>query len=81
MTSQIIFRANLYIYNGKSEQVRVISNKYRVKSDLYRHIYRVHMDSEHIKKKQTDLSVYIIIIFRLIHIHVKVSDSSLLHVS
>ena len=69
MTGQIIFRANLYLYNSKLEQVRVISNT-----------YRVHVDSEHIQKK-TDLSVYIIIIFRLIHIHVKAFDSSLLHVS
>ena len=38
MEGQIIVRANLYIYNGKSKQVKVISNTYMVKSDLYRYI-------------------------------------------
>ena len=44
--TQIILRAILYVYNGKSKQIKVISNTYRVRSDLYRYIsdsrYRSH---------------------------------------
>ena len=33
MICQIIFKTNLYIYNGKSKHIKVISNAYRVNSD------------------------------------------------
>ena len=62
----LVFRI-LFLCEGnrrydKSEQIRIISH---TRSDHIKYIYQVYTDSNHIPK-QTELSVYIIIIFRLI---------------